>query len=68
MKEGRKPEYPEKTPGDDLHLFSAIEHVSHGKALQEYAHNYYHVTNLEVLDCPKSTQAQLRWLGHVFRL
>ena len=24
-----------------LHLFSAIEHVSHGKALSKYAH-YYH--------------------------
>ena len=24
-----------------LHLFSAIEHVSHGKALQKYAHYYY---------------------------
>ena len=25
-----------------LHLFSAIEHVSHGKALLKYAHYYYH--------------------------
>ena len=25
-----------------LHLFSAIEHVSHGKALQKYAHYYYY--------------------------
>ena len=25
-----------------LHLFSATEHVSHGKALQKYDHNYYY--------------------------
>ena len=25
-----------------LHLFSAIEHVSHGKALSKYAHYYYY--------------------------
>ena len=25
-----------------LHLFSAIEHISHGKALQKYAHYYYY--------------------------
>ena len=25
-----------------LHLFSAIEHVSHGKALLKYAHYYYY--------------------------
>ena len=25
-----------------LHLFSAIEHVSHGKALKKYAHYYYY--------------------------
>ena len=25
-----------------LHLFSAIEHVSHGKALYKYAHYYYY--------------------------
>ena len=24
-----------------LHMFSAIKHVSHGKALQKYAHYYY---------------------------
>ena len=26
-----------------LHLFSAVEHVSHGKPLQKYNHYYYHV-------------------------
>ena len=25
-----------------LHMFSTTEHVSHGKALQKYAHHYYY--------------------------
>ena len=28
MKEGRKPEYPEKTPGDELHVGSFMLGVS----------------------------------------
>ena len=31
-----------------LHLFSAIEHVSHGKALEKYAHCYYYFVLLFV--------------------
>ena len=25
-----------------LHMFSAVEHVSHGKVLQKYTHYYYY--------------------------
>ena len=31
-----------------LHLFSAIEHVSHGKVLEKYAHYYYYYVWQEV--------------------
>ena len=28
MKEGRKPEYPEKTPGDELQMYIPLVHVN----------------------------------------
>ena len=33
MKEGRKPEYPEKTPGDELHAHAQHVSVSVGHRL-----------------------------------